>query len=875
MTGKVPQNLTEYFEAQLSQLSSATTLVVLDPIGYLNLPREYRGPTGKDWKVYHYWENDLEFKMEYSQRPSDPNFSCIIWVTLPPGKSEVNLSFIPDILAKADKIIDLGVEGVLNHFVPNETWPKIIFEYQEEISYNLSGFYRAYQDLREKIRPPLRLNKNHIIAIILSCRNPELSVDELLFEELDAVDLLKHYLKIVWAQRLRIEDVRLLKTLILESSRVGAGQIFPWLRERHDEVAVFLYSLAILKGYKISNPVTLLRGMGILGFNPEEIADQVDKLLSSIKKSSSLRESLVRTAEKSLSLEDMDRIVQSLALKEPAVIAKAILKEGSPLFVFSLTLCFLRKMVSDKLLEKANLSWIKRLDSHPILQDAGPITKFTFAAKEALSFLREIGFIKTTIDEPFQEKTEFASLIDWYDQTQAYRLQFALAKANRCLRAIDNQDFRKTLASYLEVLRKRVSEFLDRVDMNLAELIEKDPESYFSHPRLSVNVLRDHILKKGIKPTDRSRLWVLVFDGMRLDTWKEIVKPLISSKFEISEEKLYLCPLPSCTDIARISLLAGKLPPHWKDYHGYQTTDHNILASRLFGLSREGGKRDLRIVVASETDYGQRKLDLEVRPYNVLIYNLSDDWIHDFRDDVWELNQTIKGKLERSILQDLEGRIGEDDYIIITSDHGFIELGKNKEIKIDEPEQSAISYRYLDNIERPEGVKIQYEDGFFTVVKGRNWFGRLKGRFNRYSHGGISLDEMVVPGVTLKKLVRPAIKIKMRFPKETIEVNEDELSKINLVIENTGNKLARFTLLMQLDSGEEKRYDEELIPQKCKECFLDFMPSLRTRNLQLFLTYKDEMGREIRESRRLNIKVVERKDKIKIDTSALDRLEEL
>jgi len=127
----------------------------------------------------------------------------------------------------------------------------------------------------------------------------------------------------------------------------------------------------------------------------------------------------------------------------------------------------------------------------------------------------------------------------------------------------------------------------------------------------------------------------------------------------------------------------------------------------------------------------------------------------------------------------------------------------------------------------------------------------------------------------LKKLVRPAIKIKMRFPKETIEVNEDELSKINLVIENTGNKLARFTLLMQLDSGEEKRYDEELIPQKCKECFLDFMPSLRTRNLQLFLTYKDEMGREIRESRRLNIKVVERKDKIKIDTSALDRLEEL
>jgi len=875
MTGKVPQNLMEYFEALLSQFSSATTLVVFDPIGYLNLPREYRDPTGKNWRVYHYCENDLEFRREYSERPSDPNFSSIIWVTLSTGKNEVNLSFIPDVLAKADKIIDLGIEEVLNQLAPNEIWPKTIFEYQEEISDNLPGFYRPYRDLRQKIRLPLRLNKNHIIAIILACRNPELRVEELIFEELDAVDLLKHYLKIVWAQRLRAEDVRLLKTLILESSRVGTDQIYPWLREKDDELAIFLYSLAILKEYEVINPVTLLRGMGVLGFSPEEIQNQADELLSSLKKSGLLWENLIRTAEESLSLEDMDRIMMSLILKEPVGIAQAILKESSPLLVFSLTLYFLKRIVSDKLLDKESLSWIKGLDSHPILQDAGPTTKFTFPAKEALSFLREIGFVEMTIDEPFQERAEITSLIDWYEQTQAYRLQLALAKANGYLRVIDNQDLKRSLAGYLENLRKRVSEFLSRADINLAELIEKDLGSYFSHPRLSVNVLKDYILKSGIKPTNQSRLWVLIFDGMRLDTWKEVVKPLISSKFEISAEKLYLCPLPSYTEIARVSLLAGKLPPYWKDYRGHQTTDHNILASKLFGLSRETGKRDLRIVVASETDYSQRKLDLEIRPYNILIYNLSDDWIHTFKDDVWELNQTIKGKLERSILQDLEGRIGEDDYVVITSDHGFIELERDKEIKIDEPEQSAIIYRYLDNIERPEGVKIQYEDGFFTVARGRNWFGRLKGRFNRYSHGGISLDEMVVPGVTLKKLVRPAIKIKMRFPKETIEVNEDELSKINLVIENTGNKLARFTLLMQLDSGEEKRYDEELIPQKCKECFLDFMPSLRTRNLQLFLTYKDEMGREIRESRRLNIKVVERKDKIKIDTSALDRLEEL
>lgn len=136
------------------------------------------------------------------------------------------------------------------------------------------------------------------------------------------------------------------------------------------------------------------------------------------------------------------------------------------------------------------------------------------------------------------------------------------------------------------------------------------------------------ILSSSKRPTKQSRLWILVFDGMRFDTWEEVVKKVLSSIFDVVDEKLYFCTLPSVTDIARVSLLAGKLPDDWTDYNRKETTDHRILASRLFGLKKEYAKDNLRVIVASETDFGQRKLDADTMPYNILIYNLSDDWIH-------------------------------------------------------------------------------------------------------------------------------------------------------------------------------------------------------------------------------------------------------
>jgi len=44
----------------------------------------------------------------------------------------------------------------------------------------------------------------------------------------------------------------------------------------------------------------------------------------------------------------------------------------------------------------------------------------------------------------------------------------------------------------------------------------------------------------------------LIFDGMRLDSWDLVIKPILENHFQI-EDKTYLTSLPSITDIARIA----------------------------------------------------------------------------------------------------------------------------------------------------------------------------------------------------------------------------------------------------------------------------------------------------------------------------------
>jgi len=880
MSKILPENIKEYLDLLFEGLTGTRLIVVLDPNGLLKLGDKYIDSNGKNWQVYHYCENDFSFRREYSQKPIDPNFAHIVWVTNPSGKhpEKINLSYIPDILEKAEEIFDLRIDNILKRLLPRETWPpeETLFVYEREIAPNLGTFITKTKEFRKVIGPDIPLNKSHILGIILASNNETLPLKELVFEITKSEVLLYRYVSLIYAYDFDAQDRQTWTNFIKENARVDAKNILPCLDTEREDLAVFFYVFEIFSDYGVRNLINQMKGLGILGFEPIAWGNYASEILPDLRKHKEIWKKVVCLAEDILPEGVVNRIIECLPLESKEQISCAVEKESSPLFVYGLLIALLKKVLEDKDWKEKEKFVINNLKTHPLSQEDAPQSKYLADAKALLSFFIEMAFIRETLGKDFNPKAELASVLKWYETNEIYRLEFSLTKATRSLKAIGDVRLRETLNEYLEEdIELQVEQYLEKIDFYLSNTIEKNVKEYFLHPRLSINMIGDCIIKEGFEPSNKSRLWLLVFDGMRLDTWKEIVKPCLAEKFEILKEDLYLCPPPSVTDVARISLLAGKLPSEWQDYRGRFTSDHNILASKLFNLSSDEGREKLRTVVASETDYGQRKLDLDIKPYNILIYNLSDDWIHTFRSDLQGLNERIRETLIKDILPDLEIRIGEDDRILITSDHGFIELKKEKEIKVEAKEQTQIVYRYLKNIEDSRGLKVQYKpDEFYTVAKGRVWFGRERGRFSRYSHGGVSLAEMVVPAVVLKKSGIAIVEFEIsKFPKE-VEVLEDSLVSVEVGVKNIGNREEPFEFFFELDSGERKSFRHKLWSLGEKILYFEFKPTLRNKKIEMRLTYKNAKKKQVKKTGAIQIKVIGRKEKVEFELGALDRIDE-
>jgi hypothetical protein len=84
--------------------------------------------------------------------------------------------------------------------------------------------------------------------------------------------------------------------------------------------------------------------------------------------------------------------------------------------------------------------------------------------------------------------------------------------------------------------------------------------------------------------TAAGRAWVLLFDGMRFDTWETVIQPILAEHFAI-EGRPCFCVLPSYTQVARTSLFAGCLPNEWRGYRGTPTKNEATLVARNLGLT--------------------------------------------------------------------------------------------------------------------------------------------------------------------------------------------------------------------------------------------------------------------------------------------------
>lgn len=876
----IPQTPADFFLDKLTKLPSGARLVVaLDPERYLDLGDELTDPGGTAWRVFHYQNDDLAFRAKYAKIGStEPH---IVWITRreydTPGKIE--LSYIADVLARAEDIVDLSLAGILKRMQPRETWRAgTLAPFAPIISSNLPRFIEAYRDLRQLIGRDTPLSAQHLRVMSVAASQIELDVKELLFDESAVDQVLRRYLRLAWTRDWTDESGLILRELA-RGSRADTTPIAAWLNADPQELGLYVFLRALATRYRLSNSVNQLRGLRLLSIDPSELETHAG-IAVGLLEDKAIATAVEQSAETRLTENNLTELVKVFVPGTLDDLRIALREETAPALVFALAVRFLSMGAETQVLGNTLRQWQPRV----VPLSATPSKRFTTLAENALDAIERLAFIEKTLAVEPNLANDSSLLLDAYLQSNAFSLELAHARARHALKALPDASLGPKLKPYLDEQHNRIRTRLEKIDLKLAELITQDWRAFMNHPRLAINVLRETVVRPLHGVARKPRVWILIFDGMRWDTWAEVVRPALSEHFECSNEKAYFCALPSFTDIARVSLLAGHLPTVWKGYRNEPTSDHNILAARLLGLSNAERKDKIRIIVSSETDIGQQKLDRDVKPFNVLIYNLSDDWIHHFRDDVRELNETLARKIVDGILPDLLNRIEEGDLVVVTSDHGFIELRERDQISIkatrdwnnyaeDDP-RNPVVYRYLHNIEHPGGFRVQYKDDFYAVAKGQQWFQRERGRFSRYAHGGISMAEMVVPGVVLKRIVVPEIKFDLELPR-AVEAPEREEMVVTAMLRNSGNRAGKFAVTITSNAGESRKIEDRLPAKSERAIEFRFTPQGKQPiALNYQVTYRDVQNREQRlPPQVLPITVKLRKDVVELGgLDALDRL---
>jgi hypothetical protein len=786
---------------------------------------------GRSWQLVVFRGDDLAFRLAI-RNASKRERTVIVLTRGAATQDGIDVSYLTDILAQNEggTPLDLSVPAFFRRICPKINFPvSELRRYKDALLAYLDNVPKATAKIVERWGRPDDWGRGQVAVLAILAHHPNFTLAEVWPDETEPTDFLAHALHITLAEPSVSEDRSVVLEMIREAARPQVRALLFWLDSPPEELAAYLVLRAFVHQAELQNPTTQLAGLHIFPIEMplarmEALALAVATRLQASPKTWAAVESM---ADRFLTGKRLSKVLDLLPAKLSLINGSGV----SPAILFHQLRTALLAFFEQPSLER--LSWATELSDHRLL--ASRVQELSAGANQcraAIRFLLRVLSIERQLAAAPPSFAHADALLDWHVDNRSCSLELETAGACHDLESCEDDDLVKAGRQYLfgrsddqdpseESLKGRVRARLHVLDEALAGFVRANPEKFAGGPRSMLGYLKKTLKTKlDVILTGEStgRLWILIFDGMRFDTWTDVVQPILAEHFDIQSRPGY-CVLPSFTQVARTSMLAGCLPQEWQGYRGSPTKDEETLVARNLGLTAQEAKTKLRFVTEADTAKARMAMgssDADARDVNLLVYPVSDE-CHDFKGDLAAFNRRIRTEVvgdrlqggTRGILDDLLRRIRPDDTAIVVSDHGFTELLAGDSIVVRQAEtmQENVAYRYVKE-HRPEGfpgaVEVASASGRYFLAVGRTWFRREDGRAaSRYSHGGVSLAEVVVPAAVLTRITEKAARAELQNIPGEIAVPEDETTEITFSVRNSGNTEVEFELNARTNLADE------------------------------------------------------------------------
>ena len=330
----------------------------------------------------------------------------------------------------------------------------------------------------------------------------------------------------------------------------------------------------------------------------------------------------------------------------------------------------------------------------------------------------------------------------------------------------------------------------EEANLTFAKFVRKNYEEWITNPD-SRPLMSPDIFKRCVFPrlSAGRKVLLLVLDNCRFDQWRMLSAEL-SEDFDI-EESLYYSILPTATQYARNAIFAGLMPLQIKEMYPNLWVDEeedegkNLNEEELIRQQLARYRRRETFTYHKVNDSGAMDKILggfsamAAHPLNVLVINFIDILSHARTESKMVRELAGSESAYRSItlswfrhtpIKDLFRRLASEDFdILITTDHGSIRVNTPTKVVGDRNVNTNLRYKLGKNlsynpkevyeVKQPKKLLLPQPNlstayifatgaRFFAYPNNYNYY--VQYYKDTFQHGGISMEEMLIPLISLK-----------------------------------------------------------------------------------------------------------------------------